>query len=96
MKKTGRIALRFTFYLIATLALTRWWLRHPDAFPRFPTPFWIWLNDLYGTQNAEQAADLAILVGLGLWLCVVVLVAVPVEHVWRRWRRGRTAFPSSP
>ena len=66
MSKGTQIALAGLWILVSSALLTRLWLAHPELFPTFPTPLAEYLVNVYGAQNAEEVADLEILVGLCL------------------------------
>ena len=83
MKKTFGFSLIGLWVLFATGFLARWWLTHPDAIPRFPKPFWIWLIDLYGSQNGEELADLEMWVALSLSFVIVALLTLIGWFLWR-------------
>lgn len=67
--------------------MARWWLHHPDAIPRPPESFSIWLLDLYGAKNAEDVSNAEILFSLGVSLIVVTLLTLFVRFVWQRYGR---------
>ena len=73
MKKAFRFGLFGLWLLLATGFLARWWFANPDSIPRFPSAFWVWLINLYGSQNGEELADLELLVVLGICFIFVSL-----------------------
>ncbi len=84
MKKVVRFSLSSLSVLLATGLLARWWLTNPDAIPRFPASFWVWLGNIYGVQNGEEFADLETFVALGLSFVVVLLVTSLGGLLWCR------------
>lgn len=78
MKRAARFALLFISVLASSVLLTRLWLTRPDLFPEFPKPLAEYLVHIYGAQDAEQVADLELLVGLVLSFVVVSAIAALV------------------
>ncbi|MGI2035195.1 hypothetical protein ACRQ1B_22695 [Rhizobium panacihumi] len=67
--------LLFLVWVIAISALlTRFWLLYPDYFPAVPVSVAEYLASLYGAQNAEQVADLELLIGFGVSIPLVALI----------------------
>lgn len=90
MKNFFRFSLVTLWVLLAAGFLARWWLTHPDAIPRFPTSFWIWLTDLYGAQNAEEVADVEMWVALSISIIVVSLFTLFGRLVWHHIKTALT------
>ena len=86
MKKGFRLGLTCLWIVSATLIITHLWLTHPDSVPRFPESFWIWLIEIYGSQNGEELANLELLVTFSISL---VLVSVLTFAAWVFWHRYR-------
>lgn len=74
MKKRTLIAALALWTVVASVILTRLWITHPDLFPEFPKPIAEYLARLFGAQNAEQIADLEILIGMSISVPVVLSV----------------------
>jgi ethanolamine ammonia-lyase small subunit len=72
MTKLIRRGLVIVFVLLATLLIAHLWLTRPDMFPRLPERLWLSLDRLYGVQDGEDAADLEIVVALGLSFIAVL------------------------
>lgn len=73
MRKIGSVFCLFV--LPCSLAFT-WLVNHfPEYFPTLPQGLAIKLVELYGAQNAEQVADLEVIVGFLIGLVVFGLLA---------------------
>jgi hypothetical protein len=90
MKKGYRYLFIGVWLIFATASLALWWLKNPDMYPTFPTPFWEWLGQLYGATCCEEQADLELLVRLSLSLLVVSLLTFIVLVLWRRIQSALT------
>jgi hypothetical protein len=77
---TGFVA----WVLFVSVLLTRLWLAHPDVFPSIPIPIAEYLVRAYGAQNAEDVADLEILIGLSISIPVTALVSWASLRLARR------------
>lgn len=88
MKATVRFLLLGVWIVGATLIAARLWLTHPDAIPRFPESFWLWLIAVSGSKNGEDLGNLELLVALALSFLFVITVTVITGFLWRR-RPGR-------
>jgi hypothetical protein len=84
MTKLGRIAALLLCLFIASALLARIWLNYPDLFPEIPRPIAERLVHLYGAQNAEEIADLEILIGLGLSMVFISMLGLIAWMIWRR------------
>ena len=73
MTRLLRMTAILAWIALASVALTRLWFAYPDFFPALPAPWADYLLDAYGAENAEDVADLEILIGL--------VVSVPVVSV---------------
>lgn len=62
--------------LVASVLLTRFWLMHSEIFPQVPASLAEFLVRAYGAQNAEQVADLEILIGLSVSIFAVSLITL--------------------
>lgn len=76
MRKFLRFWLLGLWLLFATFFLTRWWLAHPDLFPRLPEYLWDFLSTAYGATCCETQADLEILVVLAVSFFIVLLLTL--------------------
>lgn len=88
MKPAVRFFLLGVWIVGAALTATRLWLTHPDAIPRFPESFWLWLIAVSGSKNGEDLGNLELLVALGFSFFFVITVTVITGFLLRR-RRGR-------
>lgn len=70
--------------LLAALGLTAFWARHPDLLPTPPASVALWLSERYGAQDAEQVADLELLLMFGLSLLLVAALTWVVARLARR------------
>ena len=84
MSKAIQISLAGLWILVSSALLTRLWLTHPGLFPTFSTPLAEYLVNLYGAQNAEEVADLEILVGLFISLLIVSMLSLFGWFIWHR------------
>ncbi|MCM2440830.1 hypothetical protein HGO34_14005 [Agrobacterium vitis] len=66
-----------------SLLLTRLWLSYPNVAP-LPRSLAEYLVQLYGAQNAEQVADLEILIGLAITLPTVSFLTFLMILIFRR------------
>jgi hypothetical protein len=87
VKKSVRISLVGLWLLVSSVVLTRLWLTHPDIFPAFHKPLAEYLITLYGAQNAEEVADLEIVLGLCLSLLITSAVTSFAWFLWQRVKR---------
>jgi hypothetical protein len=75
MNKSLRLVVKFVAGLLFVLLFTRIWVTKPDFFPKIPDSISEQLVALYGAQNAEQVADLELLIGLlGSFLVLLALI----------------------
>jgi len=88
MKNCFRFSLVGLWGILATGFVTRLWLTHPDAVPRFPESFWLRLINLYGSQNGEVLADLELLIALILSSVVVSLFTLFGWFLWHRIQKS--------
>ncbi|MFV0663920.1 hypothetical protein [Denitromonas sp.] len=86
MKRLLRIAAILVWIALASVVLTRLWFAYPDFFPTLPAPWVDFLLDAYGAENAEDVADLEILIGLAVSVPVVSLLTVAA--LWFTNRRS--------
>ncbi len=84
MNKGLRLGLVCLWTVIATLITTRLWLMHPDSVPRFPESFWIWLIEIYGSQDGEELANLEMLVTLSISFVLVLVLTITARAFWHR------------
>ncbi len=82
-------------WFIMTLVLSYAWLNNHEFFFPFPEPLAIWLVDLYGAGNAEEVADLELLVALLLMGSISALVIAGGKYVLGRGRRRQVCTRSS-
>lgn len=71
MKRIARSIALLLWVFIATVLTTRFWLTHSALFPAIPKPVSTYLVTLYGAQNAEDVADLELLLGFSISLIFV-------------------------
>jgi len=90
MKKKTMQGLIVIWVLVATVLLARFWLNYHYFFPRIPEPFWIWITDLYGATDAEQVADVEILVALALALLIVILLTATSRFTLKKIQMRRS------
>lgn len=86
MKRTVQAVALALWVIVASGLLTRLWLIHPEMFPEFPKAVAEYLAALYGAQNAEDIADLEILLGL---LISLPIVSVFTFLAWLVWSKNR-------
>jgi hypothetical protein len=89
MKKGFRLGLTCLWIVSATLIITHLWLTHPDSVPRFPESFWIWLIEIYGSQNGEELANLELLVTFSISLVLVSVLSFAAWVFWHRFNAVR-------
>ena len=75
--------------VLASLMLTHWWLTRPDFFPPFPKPAAEFLVKLSGAENAEEVANLELLLGLAMSVPLVSALTFGAWLVWRRLKPTR-------
>lgn len=75
MKKPFRVLLFLVWVIAISAIITRFWLLYPDYFPSIPASFAEYLASLYGAQNAEQVADLELLIGFTISIPLVGLLS---------------------
>ncbi|PZN80800.1 MAG: hypothetical protein DM484_09535 [Candidatus Methylumidiphilus alinenensis] len=73
MSRRTNIGLLVAWLVFATLSLTYVWGGNPDAIPRPPESFSIWLSNLYGAQDAEDIGKLDV-----LYMLLVSFIAVSI------------------
>ncbi|TCV86450.1 hypothetical protein [Sulfurirhabdus autotrophica] len=61
----------------------------PEIFSVFPKPLAEYLVTLHGAQNAEEVADLELVVALCLSLAIVSALTLLVYFIWHRVKPGR-------
>lgn len=86
MKGSIQVVALVLWIALASMLLTRLWLIQPELFPAFPKPVAEYLAALYGAQNAEDVADLEILVGLSISALVVSALTFLSLTIWRKKR----------
>ncbi|KQO79826.1 hypothetical protein ASF29_22550 [Rhizobium sp. Leaf262] len=60
--------------MVASSVLTHLWRTRPDWFPQFPQPLAEKLVGLYGAENAEQVADLGLMIGFGISTPLMIIL----------------------
>ena len=88
MKKAVKISIFSLATIIFTGLLTRLWLTKPDLFPAFPKFAAEYLVKLYGAQNAEEVANLELLLGLSLSLAIVLTSLLIMVFIWLRIKKA--------
>jgi hypothetical protein len=83
--KWGTVAL---WLLFATLGLTYWWGRHPQAIPSPPQGFWIWLGDVADAHCCEAMADVELYYMLAVAFLFASLCTFVAWRMLKRLRRG--------
>lgn len=73
--------------MAVSVFITRLWLAHPGLFPEFPKPIAEYFVHLYGAQNAEQVADLELLIGFSISIPFVSTITGLAWWLWRRLAR---------
>lgn len=86
MKRPARTTALVLWIVTVSVLLTRLWLIHPDMFPEFPKPIAEYLAALYGAQNAEDIADLEILIGLSMSVPIVSAITLLACFIWQKMR----------
>jgi hypothetical protein len=90
MKKTLQcFALIFGILIVSGL-MTRLWLMHPECFPAFPGSWAEYLSALYGAKNAEEIADLEILIGFLIWISAISVAVFALGWLRPRLRKSAT------
>lgn len=89
MKKAARYLLVLLSVLVSAGLLARLWLTRPEIFPAFPKPLAEYLVTLYGAQNAEEVADLELVVALCLSLLIASALTLFVYFIWHRVKHSR-------
>jgi hypothetical protein len=89
MKRAARIFFVGLIGLLSAGFLTRLWLTRPEIFPAFPKPLAEYLVKLYGAQNAEEVADLELLIGLCLSFAIVFAITLLGIFIWRWIKRQK-------
>lgn len=74
MSKGLKTTLTILWVLVASSVLTHLWLTRPDWFPQFPQPLAETLVGLYGAENAEQVADLELMIGFGISIPLMIVL----------------------
>ncbi len=85
MKRLAIRLAQFFVWLVLTLVMTRLWLTHPLA-PNLPQPMWRWFDELYGSTNAEEVADMELLFLFGLSGLTLALAGWAISRVIKRVR----------
>jgi hypothetical protein len=88
MKRPAKAVLIALWVVIASVLLTRLWIAHPEIFPEFPKPLSEYLASMYGAQNAEDIADLEVLVGLLMSVPTVSVITYSLLIAWRKYRHA--------
>lgn len=89
MKRALWIAVAFAAWVIGSLSLAHVWLTNPGMFPTLPMPLWDWLDSIYRSRNAEEVADLELIVALTMWSIILLLCFAAVFVIWRRLQKKR-------
>lgn len=92
MKKAIRTSLFGLWILLASAALTRWWMVSPSSafIPDFPQAFWVWLIKLLNAHDNKTMV--VIWVGLCLSSIIVTLLTLCTCYVWRRFQARKLAL----
>ncbi len=88
MKNTISFAAFALWVLIASAFVTHIWLTRPDLLPPFPSSVAEPLVSLYGAENAEEVADLEMLIGFGLSIPLVAIMTFGAIKVIRRLKNS--------
>lgn len=89
MKRALLIAVAFAAWIIGSLSLAHVWITNPEIFPTLPMPLWNWLDNIYGSRNAEEVADLEFFVVLALSSIIFLLCFAALIVIWRLLQRNR-------
>lgn len=89
MKKAASYLLAILGVFVSAGLLARLWLTRPEIFPAFPKPLAEYLVTLYGAQNAEEIADLELVVALCLSLVIVSGLTLFAYYIWHRTKHIR-------
>lgn len=90
MKPALRFVGIFIAWLVLTMIASYLWLQNPDVMPALPARFWNWVDSIYRSGNAEEVADMELLVVFAL-SGVGVAVLMALVQVTTRSRRKRIA-----
>jgi len=82
MKVTTKRVLLCMWIFGASLFITKLWTDHPSILPELPIAFSERLAEIYGARNAEDVADLEILLGLVFFIPVVSIVSLAIFLAW--------------
>lgn len=75
MKRPAFILLFIAWVIVASAVLTRTWLVYPDVFPAIPASLAETLATAYGARNAEEVADLEMLISFGVSVPLVAALS---------------------
>lgn len=89
MKRALLIAAAFAAWVIGTFSLAHVWLTNPGMFPTLPMSLWNWLDSIYRSRNAEEVADLELIVALTMWSIILLVSFVALIVIWRLLQRSR-------
>ncbi|WP_155624380.1 hypothetical protein [Burkholderia diffusa] len=72
-----------------SLALTYWWIRHPDLAPAPPLAFSLWLDRLFSAHDCESSANVDIYYAFVVSVLVASLLTFVCCRIFGRINRSR-------
>ena len=88
-----KAAITAIWILCATVALAWLWGGNPDAVPRPPEDFAIWISDLFGAKNGEDMGRLEVWYMLTVSFIATVSATLLARYTLRFLKRPHTAQP---
>ncbi|CAG9251271.1 conserved hypothetical protein [Burkholderia diffusa] len=89
VKRLLRICTVIAWISFASLALTYWWIRHPDLVPAPPLALSLWLDRLFSAHDCESSANFDIYYALVVSAVVVSLLTFICCRIFGRFNRSR-------
>jgi heme/copper-type cytochrome/quinol oxidase subunit 2 len=84
-----KVTLIVGWIIIASLSLAYVWGGNPDAFPRPPQSFAIWITDLFGAQDAEAIGRLEVHYMLVVSFIVVSVCTFLALFFWKHFGKSK-------
>lgn len=88
MKKPLAFLMLGLFILVVSGLLTKLWLTNASMLPTIPSQLSEQLTSLYGATNAEDVADLEILIGFGIFTPMVSILTaitwITFKSLWHK------------
>jgi len=89
VKRLVHISAVIAWISSVSLALTYWWVRHPDVIPAPPLAFSLWLDRLFSARDSESSANVDIYYVLFASVVVVSLLSFACWRIFRLIDRSR-------